>query len=456
MRSKTAWCGSTSQSVKNTFRLYGPAAVILLTSSPLFAQQVCGTTGNNEQELLERIARLERRVEALERNERQPAGVSDGRIDLKEGPKTQLADKSSAPPLPSPATIRPGEVTFNFNVEGYYSFNALHPGDHVNTLRAYDSRANTLSLSELGVVVERAVDPENGVRSGFRLDLLFGQLNDFQFARPAQNRNLLQAYGTYVIPAGKGLQVDFGQFFSPIGLEGFYTADQIALSRGYILDIVPLYHVGLRTTYSLTNAITLQYSQVNGVNEGPEGRGLGSQIASLLLHEHDWSAQVNYFRGQPDFSTPATGSPTGHPINLAGANAQIANAYGTWTRKHTSLSSEFIFYTALPSVEGRPLRATAGSIYMGRELSPRWKGAVRLEHFNDAAGLISASPRTLNEISAIATLKPDRNFQVKLEYRHDWSSTPVFHSGSLPALSRNLNTVTLGLDWRFGKKNPPW
>ncbi|AXC13939.1 hypothetical protein ACPOL_4669 [Acidisarcina polymorpha] len=445
----------------------GSTLIVMLALTPLHSQEATLRPNESQAQLLERIERLEERIALLEGKAapQTPAlnlSVPDTLATMPTPPiSPSIAGelsraKDTVAIEPDASAIAPGEITFNFNFEGYYSFNSLHPANHQNTLRVYDSRSNTLSLSEVGVVIERTPEPERGARAGFRLDLLFGQLDDFPFARPMQNKNVLQAYGSYVAPVGKGLQVDFGQFFSPVGLESFYTADQIALSRGYILDLVPIYHVGLRTTYPMTKSLSVQYSLVNGINEGPEGKGLGSHVAAVALHHPTWMTQFNYYYGQPDFSTSSTGSSTGHPINQLGAKAQIANAYGAVTHGAYTLTSEFFFYTAKPSTDARALRATAGSVYLSHQISGRWIGALRFEHFNDAGGMISGSPRTLNGISAVATYVITHGFQTKLEYRHDWASTPVFQSGPLLVPSSNLDTATLGLNWRFGKKPAPW
>ena len=67
--------------------------------------------------------------------------------------------------------------------------------------------------------------------------------------RPQVYRNIFQAYGTYVFPVGKGLQVDFGKFASALGFENNYTKDQINYSRSYFFNYLPFYHIGFRTTY---------------------------------------------------------------------------------------------------------------------------------------------------------------------------------------------------------------
>jgi hypothetical protein len=62
-------------------------------------------------------------------------------------------------------------------------------------------------------------------------------------------RNIFQAYGTYVLPLGGGLTVDFGKWASSLGAEGNYTKDQMNYSRSYWFDFLPFYHMGARLNY---------------------------------------------------------------------------------------------------------------------------------------------------------------------------------------------------------------
>ena len=102
--------------------------------------------------------------------------------------------------------------------DGYYDYNFNHPVGRVNLLRAYDVSSNAFSLNQAAVIFERAPDVGGGRRYGARLDLQFGQAtatlqgNPANEPRPDIYRNIFQAYGTYVVPLGSGLNVDFGKW----------------------------------------------------------------------------------------------------------------------------------------------------------------------------------------------------------------------------------------------------
>jgi hypothetical protein len=126
----------------------------------------------------------------------------------------------------------PGGATLNYAVDGYYDYDFNHPIGRVQYLRAYDVLSNSFSLNQADVVFALDPDVAEGRRYGVRLDLQFGQATETLQGNPANEtrpeiyRNIFQAYGTYVVPLGKGLTVDVGKWASSLGIEGNYTKDR--------------------------------------------------------------------------------------------------------------------------------------------------------------------------------------------------------------------------------------
>ncbi len=153
------------------------------------------------------------------------------------------------------------ETTINVSLDGYYAYNFNNPVGRVNLLRAYDVLSNEFSLNQADIVFEHPPDAAAGRRWGGRLDLQFGQATDTLQGNPANEprpqiyRNIFQAYGTYIIPVGKDINVDFGKWGSSLGIEGNYSKDQINYSRAYWFDFLPFYHMGVRV--SAPSAIVL-------------------------------------------------------------------------------------------------------------------------------------------------------------------------------------------------------
>ena len=180
--------------------------------------------------------------------------------------------------------------TINVLVDGYYEYNFNQPIGRVNLLRAYDVSSNAFSLNQADVVYERAVDPDAGRRWGTRLDLQFGQAtatlqgNPSNEHRPDIYRNIFQAYGTYVLPFGNGINVDFGKWASSLGYEGNYTKDQMNYSRAYWFNFLPFYHEGFRVKYQVNSKFGLNYWLVNGNNQTEPTTGCKGRDVWIRSH----------------------------------------------------------------------------------------------------------------------------------------------------------------------------
>jgi len=210
------------------------------------------------------------------------------------------------------------DTTVNLNLDGYYAYNFNHPVGRVNLLRPYDVLSNEFSLNQANVILEHAPDVAAGRRWGARLDLQFGQATDTLQENPSNEprpqiyRNIFQAYGTYVLPIGKGVNVDFGKWSSSLGIEGNYTKDQINYSRSYWFDFLPFYHMGVRASIPLNDRFNVNYWLVNGTNQVEATNGFKDQLFGFTAKpKQSISWTFNYYLGQehPDRQVVPVSSP---------------------------------------------------------------------------------------------------------------------------------------------------
>src|SRR5712692_5329047 len=249
-----------------------------------------------EEELLDRIENLERRLAELEARAATRSPSETTQLD-----STQSMPRMPGMPMPdkkrSPQERKAEEqslldffrdTTINVLVDGYYAYNFNRPIGRTNMLRAYDVSSNSFSLNQAALVIERAPDVKAGRRFGVRLDLQYGQATEtlqgssFNESRPHVYRNLWQAYGTYVAPVGKGLTIDFGKFAGMLGYESNYTKDNINYSRSYLFNFLPFYHSGLRFKYPINDKVTVMYHLVNGSNQTEDFNGFKSQHIAVM------------------------------------------------------------------------------------------------------------------------------------------------------------------------------
>lgn len=456
------------------FRILAALAAPALLSVHAFAQGNAPLT-ERERMLLDRIAALEDRLTTLEK--RLPAAAVHTAPAVPAVPVQPMVSSATAT---TTTTETPNtwlkDTTVNFYFDGYYSWNSNRPLGRINLLRAYDVTANNFSINQTGMLVERAVDPAAGKRWGYRLDLMTGQATETLQGgaqnknRPQAYRNLFQAYGTYVIPVGKGLTVDFGKWASALGPEGNYTKDQINYSRSYFFNFLPFYHMGFRNTYAVNDKLSLAYWLVNGANQTEDFNGFKSQLGQAVIKpSKNLTWTVQYYNGQeqrdlnPVFNPGLPSIPSQPGLSIVPVQPiprgrfHVIDTYAFWnaTDKLT-LGGELDYVINRVESNSPPQRITGGAAYFRYQLTPKVYFGQRYTRLNDHAGLFSGVAQNLNDLTSTIGLRPADGFETRFEYRRDFSNVPFFLRSDPGSLSKHQDTFTLGLLWWFGGKNGSW
>ena len=392
--------------------------------------------------------------------------------------KTHAAGESS----PTAATSESQKVsdllqgtTVNILLDGYYEYNFNNPIGRVNLLRAYDISSNAFSLNQADVVVENAPDVAHDKRYGLRLDLQFGQAtetlqgNAVNEPRPNIYRNIFQAYGTYVIPVGRGLNVDFGKWASSLGIEGNYTKDQMNYSRSYWFNFLPFYHMGVRTQYPVNDKLAVNYWVTNGTNQTEPFNGFKDQLFGIIVtptKSITWTS--NYYLGQehPDFQYEPVGTPglptlDGVPFepipNPANGKLNIIDNYATWNASpKLTLALEGDYVIERLETNSPPDHTDGGAAYVRYQIRPRISIAARSEYLSDRGGLFSGTTQALKEETFTFEYKFTDNLIMMEEWRRDFSNQPYFLTDTLDILRKQQTSVGIGVVWWFGGKQGAW
>lgn len=421
------------------------------------------------QQLQQRVGELEARLGASP--SAGPAASTEAQQALQ--PALPAADQT-APSQPATSNFLRGTSVSGL-VDMYYDYNFNDPIGRVNRLRAYDVLSNAFSLNQADLVIENAPDPENGKPWGARLDLQFGQAtetlqgNAANELRPEVYRNIFQAYGTYVIPVGSGLTVDFGKWASSLGFENNFSQDQINYSRSYWFNFLPYYHMGARANYQLTKKLALNYWLVNGTEQTEPFNNFKDELIGLVIQPNkNISWTLNYYLGQehpdveilPNSTNPDLPTLQGEPfvpIPFAPkGKLHILDTYVNWqaTPKWTlALEADYVierFYT-----NSYPQVTWGGAGYARYQISPRVAIAGRAEYMSDG-GLFTGVSQALKETTLTLEQKLMEGFLLREEYRRDFSNQPYFYTDLLGVLRREQNTATIGVVWWFGPKKSPW
>ena len=495
-------------------------AIVLVCAPLTSAQEVAGsatpvrTSSEREQEIRDlraELARISARLDALEHSEvatgttppaspaptaispplRVAAGVSSSSVSADPGnsasgtaqPSSSTVQSPSSPaqqPLASvlPATL-PGGATLNYYFDGYYEYNFNSPVGRVNNLRAYDVLSNTFSINQTDMIFDLDPDVDKGRRYGFRLDLQFGQATDTLQGNPSNEprptiyQNIYQAYGSYVFPVGKGLQVDFGKWASSLGSEGNYAKDQMNYTRSFYFYFLPFYHAGVRAHYTVNDKFAVNYWVVNGTNQSEPTNGYKDEMFGFVLtptKNITWTS--NYYLGQEHPNTVQSSSCTYPvqpglcelPINPApNGKLHIIDDYVTWqARPKLTFQAEADYViqrewaTAAPGESSHPQHADGGAAYVQYQATPRSSFAIRGEYLSDRGGLFSGATQALKEGTGTYKYTVADGLDAFLEFRRDWTNIPYFQTSNPAAPVKGQSTATLGLVWWYGGKQGSW
>ncbi|HEX4068217.1 MAG TPA: outer membrane beta-barrel protein [Acidobacteriaceae bacterium] len=474
------------------------APALLLIS---FAPRVSAQSGNDEvQQLRQMVLDLEQRVAVLEREnhalESPPPRPADsagpqaaaalvraseelrvpGASSALPPQATAVAPAAPAPPLPG---TLPGGATLNYYFDGYYEYNFNDPTGRVNDLRAYDVLSNVFSINQADFIFD--LDPDLTVhrRYGFRLDLQFGQATETLQGNPANEprpeiyRNIFQAYGSYIVPLGHGLNVDFGKWASSLGIEGNYSKDQMNYTRSFYFNYLPFYHEGLRTSYKINDKLTANYWIDNGTNQSEPTNGYKDELfgyTAAPVKSVNWT--FNYYNGQEhsdtvaatDCTVPVQPGLCVAPLTPApNGKIHIFDSYATWqaTPKLTFAGEgdyviEREWANAAPGESSAPSHVDGGAAYAQYQLRPRVALTARTEYLSDRGGLFSNETQALKEATGTYKYSLSDDFDAFIEYRRDWSNRPYFITNSPASPSSHQDTALLGLVWWYGGKQGSW
>jgi hypothetical protein len=438
------------------------------------------------QEFQERITALESEVNELKTVVKQlRAGGAVSMAQTPDSPASPVAQTQSA--LEPPVTPKDKQTleflrdtTVNLALDTYYAYNYNQPVGRVNLLRAYDVLSNEFSLNQADVIFDHPPDLASGRRWGGRVDLQFGQATDTLQGNPSNEprpdiyRNIFQAYGTYIVPIGKGLNIDFGKWSSSLGAEGNYTKDQFNYSRSFWFNYLPYYHMGVRASLPINDRFAINYWLTNGTNQVEATNGFKDELFGFTAKPTKtltWT--VNYYLGQenPD-RIPATNC---GPIPVQpglcfvavqpapNGRTHIFDSYATWQpapKLTLQLEGDYVIQrlwrNTAAGESSAPSHVDGGAAYIAYQMTPKITLATRAEYMSDRGGLFSGITQALKENTVTFDYKVADGFLMRYEWQRDFSNQPSFLTHVPGVFVKEQNTATVGIIWWWGRKEGAW
>ncbi|MDE2757662.1 MAG: outer membrane beta-barrel protein, partial [Acidobacteriota bacterium] len=223
---------------------------------------------SSQEELLERIKKLEERIAELEGKSKATSKETEPAGETTPGePAAPEAETSDTAPILDffKATKVSGYV------DAYYGYSSNDPDSGIVDFRGLDTRHNSFQFDLAKIVFDRPAGETNSL--GYRIDLVYGPAADtyhsFEPVGGQQEiiKNIQQAYVSYIAPVGDGLTVDVGKFGTFVGAEVLDTIDNFQYQQSILFGFAqPYYHTGVRTSYSVSDTVDVGFYLVNGWN----------------------------------------------------------------------------------------------------------------------------------------------------------------------------------------------
>lgn len=350
-------------------------------------------------------------------------------------------------------------TTYNYNLSG--ATEAGTPADRRNDFRYFDSEAKqfTFNMAELQFLKPSTEDSRFGFGLTFNIGsdarkihaAGLGADNPLEFTNQAFD--LRQAYVTYKIPLGKGLDVKGGKFDTLIGLEVVPAPANVNLSRSLLFSWSPPFtHVGFLLSYPFTDWMTATAGVVNGWDVADDNNRAKSFIGQVSLTPvKNVTLVLNAIGGpeQGSFGVPPSNS--NHRWLL------------DFVLIFTPIEKLTLYLSGDLGAEDDALGPGVDAEWWGIEgivayqLTDKLSVAVRGEFFRDDDGAKAftdfvggvAFAQNLWEVTGTLKYQFTDHFYTRLEYRHDQSNVRSFRGTGALDGGKTQDTLAVEVAYIF-------
>lgn len=260
-------------------------------------------------------------------------------------------------------------------------------------------------------------------------------------------RHFYRANVSYHFGGDRGVRVKGGLINSYIGYESYLAIDNANYTRGYLLDTVPYFLVGVEAVWDVAEDIDLGFYLVDGYNyltDPNNAPSTGFQAKWEVSPRTTFTQNLYYGPDQADTSLEFWRFLTDTIVEWKADRWVLAAAldFGTERQAH------------LP---GQPRAAwAAGAIWVRYAVDERISLAFRPEFYRDEDGLITGARQTIRAVAATfkyQLTRRDQRLVGTLELRYDRSTGPEGGFADAPndRLVPDQTMLLLGLLWSFDR-----
>jgi hypothetical protein len=324
-------------------------------------------------------------------------------------------------------------------VDGYYgwAFNETNP-----QLRNFDVNHNNFSLNYVELALAKPVTDKS--RAGFRVDFGAGDtadlVNSFEPGGTNYLKYVQQAYVSYLVPAGKGLTIDFGKFVTPHGAEVIESKDNWNYSRSLLFALaIPYYHAGVRVGYAVNDKVSLTGFLVNGWNSVKDNNTAKTVCGGVTFKPNaKLSIVSNYMVGKEQNDDADGGVRQLFDLVSTYAVNDKLSVLGNVDYGHDVLASDGVNWYGV-------------AVGLRYQASPTWAFSPRYEYYNDKDAFTTGTSQNVQEITLTGEYKTPVGLLARIEFRTDFSDEQFFVKDS-GSLSKTQPTLTVALIYAFSNK----
>ena len=302
-------------------------------------------------------------------------------------------------------------------LDGYYDYYSTKP-DGDASFRNFDVHHNEPRLSMGEVWLKKT--PTDDSRGGMALQLIGGHSATMINSLEPGTTNLKyieQAFGSVLLPVGKGLQVDAGKFVTQHGAEVIEAKDNWNYSRSLLFALaIPYYHTGVRATYNVNDKFGLMGNVTEGWNAVSNHNGFRTIGAQATIKPNGMVTLVENYMTGPE------------QLNDTTDRRHLFDSVATITAsKIVSVMANYDY--GKDSVAGSPVSWYGLAGYLKIQATSRLAIGPRIEFFKDPDGFMTGTKQTLKEGTITAEVSLAKGLLTRLEYRRDVSDSATFAKG---------------------------
>ncbi|MDP1562203.1 MAG: porin [Pirellulaceae bacterium] len=372
----------------------------------------------------------------VERTDDHPVAVSPPAEDDSEA---EEADEPTAWRLFSGPLLSRHQIEVNGWWSNSYTWNPASPTNRLNGPNGVNDRANDHMFHQLGLSIERAIDPSAATYQwGGRIDLMYGadarlvqsagfddSWHSGRFVSLAAPQVYAEWFDPNLNPWGQGVTFRVGRFWSPIGYEGVPSLDRFFFSATHAFMLAqPSTHTGVMASADIGTNWSAQGGLVRGWDVTTDNNKSPGYIGTLGWLSDDEATSVTHVLYHGDETNDLTDAQSTYELILT---RQLTEkwSYVGW------FDFNFAQRIAADSA-GDPNNAQWFSLNQALLLAinDRTSCGVRGEWFHDNDGVRITHPESgdplghgnLFGLTFGINHTPTMNLLVRPEVRWDWSS----------------------------------